>query len=61
MKTARIFLVLLLALPAIAQAWWNKDWKQRTEITLNTSAAGVQTQQALSGVTVPTVMIRDFF
>jgi len=53
MKTARIFLLLLLALPAIAQAWWNKDWKQRTEITLNTSAAGVQTQQALSGVTVP--------
>lgn len=54
MKTTRILAVLLLmTLPAIAQAWWNKDWKQRTEITLNTSAAGVQTQQAASAITVP--------
>ena len=53
MKTARILALLLLTLPAIAQAWWNKDWKQRTEIVLNTSAAGVQTQQALSSVVVP--------
>jgi biopolymer transport protein ExbB len=53
MKTARIIALLLLMLPASAQAWWNKDWKQRTEITLNTSAAGVQTQQTQSAITVP--------
>ena len=53
MKTARILALLLLTLPAVAQAWWNKDWKQRTEITLNTSAAGVQTQQTVSGIAVP--------
>jgi biopolymer transport protein ExbB len=53
MKTAKIFALLLLMLPAIAQAWWDKDWKQRTAITLNTSAAGVQTQQAVTGITVP--------
>jgi biopolymer transport protein ExbB len=53
MKIARILALLLLTLPAIAQAWWNKDWKERTEITLNTTAAGVQTQQAATLITVP--------
>jgi len=53
MKTVRIVALLLLTLPGIAQAWWNKDWKQRTAITLNTSAAGVPTQQAVTGMTVP--------
>jgi biopolymer transport protein ExbB len=53
MKTFKILALLLLALPTLAQAWWNKDWKQRTEVTLNTSAAGVPTQQALTNLTVP--------
>lgn len=53
MKTVRIIALLLLTLPAVAQAWWNKDWKQRTEITLNTTTAGVPTQQAVTGITVP--------
>jgi biopolymer transport protein ExbB len=53
MKTIRLLVVLLLLLPAIAQAWWNKDWKQRTAITLNTSAAGVPIQQGVTGMTVP--------
>ena len=53
MKTVRIIALLLLTLPAVAQAWWNKDWKQRTEITLNTSAAGVPTQQAQAGIAIP--------
>jgi len=53
MKTMRIVALLLVALPGMAQAWWSKDWKQRTTITLNTSAAGVQTQQAVTGMTVP--------
>jgi biopolymer transport protein ExbB len=53
MKIIRLLVVLLLLLPAIAQAWWNKDWKQRTAITLNTSAAGVPIQQGVTGMTVP--------
>lgn len=53
MKTVRILALLLFALPGIAQAWWSKDWKQRTAITLNTSAAGVATQQAATLMTVP--------
>jgi biopolymer transport protein ExbB len=52
-RTAGAVALTLLMLPAIAQAWWNKDWKQRTAISLNTSAAGVQTQAAVAGITVP--------
>jgi biopolymer transport protein ExbB len=53
MKKFSILAVCLLALPTSAQAWWNKDWKERTTITLNTSQAGVQTQAAVSGMAVP--------
>jgi biopolymer transport protein ExbB len=54
MKTSKILALLLMALlPNLAHAWWNKDWKQRTAVTLNTSAAGVPTQQAVTGMTVP--------
>lgn len=52
-RTATVVALGLLMLPTIAQAWWNKDWKQRTAITLNTTAAGVQTQAAVNSVTVP--------
>jgi biopolymer transport protein ExbB len=45
--------MVLLAAPLSAQAWWNGDYKQRTRIVLNTSAAGVATSEALSGVAVP--------
>jgi len=53
MKLLRLISLLLLMLPGLAQAWWNKDWKQRTAITLNTTAGGVPTQQAVTGMTVP--------
>jgi biopolymer transport protein ExbB len=36
-----------------AHAWWNADFKQRTKVTLNTTAQGVETKDALSGVVVP--------
>ena len=45
--------VLTATLPTAAHAWWNGDYKQRTKITLNTSAAGVETKEALSGTVVP--------
>jgi biopolymer transport protein ExbB len=45
--------LLVAATPLSAHAWWNAEFKQRTKITLNTSAAGVTTSEALSGVAVP--------
>ena len=39
--------------PSSAHAWWNADFKQRTAVTLNTSAAGVATTEAISEVAVP--------
>ncbi|MEY4429993.1 MAG: hypothetical protein RLZZ182_2682 [Pseudomonadota bacterium] len=42
-----------LVWPLAAQAWWNGDFKQRTRVVLNTTAQGVQTTDALSGVVVP--------
>jgi biopolymer transport protein ExbB len=36
-----------------ANAWWSADYKQRTKVSLNTSAQGVETKEALSGVMVP--------
>ena len=53
MKTAKILALVLLLLPGVSQAWWNKDWKERTQITLNTSAQGVSTQQPTIGLTIP--------
>ncbi len=52
-KLNPLVLLALMLLPAVSQAWWNPDWKQRTQILLNTTAGGVQTQQPLNGVTVP--------
>lgn len=40
-------------LPASAHAWWDDAWTQRTRITLNTSAAGVETKEAAQDVAVP--------
>jgi biopolymer transport protein ExbB len=53
MKVARTLTVALILLPAAALAWWNKDWTQRTAVTLNTSSAGVTTQEVLTGVAIP--------
>lgn len=57
MKLARMFSALLLCaalgLPSLAHAWWNPDFSQRTRVVLNTSAQGVETREALSGVVFP--------
>lgn len=50
---AVLWLLCFALAPQMAQAWWNADYKQRTKITLNTSAAGVETKEALSGAVVP--------
>jgi len=40
-------------MPLTSQAWWSGDYKHRTKVTLNTTAQGVETKEALSGVVVP--------
>src|SRR5437773_1907535 len=53
MKTyIRALLAMVLLVPAVSQAWCNDDWKQRTDILLNTTSAGVQTPQTIAGMTV---------
>jgi biopolymer transport protein ExbB len=39
--------------PLSASAWWNPEFQHRTKVTLNTTAQGVETKEALSGVVVP--------
>lgn len=41
MKRLIAILALLLILPTAAQAWWNKDWTMRKQITLDTQISGV--------------------
>ena len=57
MKIKRILTSTLFAaavcLPTLAHAWWNADFKHRTKVVLNTTAQGVETKEALSGVVVP--------
>jgi biopolymer transport protein ExbB len=53
MKRARVVTALLLLLPAVALAWWNDAWKQRTAVILNTSSAGVPVQETLANVAIP--------
>ncbi|MBV8784994.1 MAG: DUF2341 domain-containing protein [Gammaproteobacteria bacterium] len=50
---ARVLLLGCLLAPLAAHAWWNKDWKQRTQVILNTGASGVPLQQPANNVTVP--------
>jgi biopolymer transport protein ExbB len=47
------FLLTLAAMPLAASAWWDDAYSQRTRITLNTTAAGVETRAAISGALVP--------
>jgi biopolymer transport protein ExbB len=52
-KIARSITALLILLPAMAHAWWNDDWKQRTAVVLNTSSAGVPVQETVSNLAIP--------
>lgn len=50
--------LLLLGLSAgllstSAHAWWDTAYKHRAKITLNTTAQGIETKEALSGTVVP--------
>ncbi len=45
--------VLAALAPVSVHAWWNGDYTQRTRITLNTSAAGINTSEVMTGAAVP--------
>lgn len=51
MRTAALVLASLM--PALAQAWWDEAWSQRTRVTLNTGAEGLTTSAPLTEVAVP--------
>lgn len=46
-------LLLSLALPVAAHAWWNEAWTGHRVVTLDTSATGVEIAEPLSSVAVP--------
>jgi biopolymer transport protein ExbB len=48
----KLLAVLLLAVPAVSQAWWNNDWNYRKEITLDLSAAGANVGESATDVPV---------
>ena len=49
----RYMLALLLLVPTLSHAWWDKDWKQRDKLELNTTAQdGVETKETLNSVPV---------
>lgn len=50
---APVAALLLATLSPTAHAWWNADWTIRTRVTLDTSAKGVPTQEAVAGLLVP--------
>lgn len=52
-KLMTLALAMATLIPGAARAWWNGDWQQRTQVTLNTSAQGIETKQAISGVVLP--------
>lgn len=45
--------LLVAAAPLLSHAWWNDEWTTRTKVTLNTTAGGVETKEAVGGLVVP--------
>lgn len=55
MRKILLTLILALATPQIAHAWWNGEWTERKKITLDTSATGLVLKQEL---VAPVVLVR---
>jgi len=55
MRKILLTLILALATPQIAHAWWNGEWTERKKITLDTSATGLALKQE---VVAPVVLVR---
>lgn len=43
---------LLFAAGPASASWWNKDWQQREQVRLDTSATGIETKETLSDAVV---------
>lgn len=52
-KFVSALLFLCCFVPMLSHAWWNGDWAQRRKVTIDTSAKGVETKEALAAVTIP--------
>jgi biopolymer transport protein ExbB len=52
-KFLKILTLMVLLAPALAQAWWNPDYRQRTSVILNTSSAGVAVQETFTNIAIP--------
>jgi biopolymer transport protein ExbB len=51
MTASRLLITFALALlPLTSHAWWNKDWTQRTRITLDTGATGIDTKEPVNNL-----------
>ena len=48
-----VFGLAAVLAPTTANAWWNDAFKFRAKITLNTSATGVETKEAVGALVVP--------
>ncbi|MES2090347.1 MAG: tyrosine-type recombinase/integrase, partial [Pseudomonadota bacterium] len=57
MRKLTMALAMAALLPALApqtaHAWWNPDWTQRTRVTLNTTAQGVETKEVVNATALP--------
>lgn len=53
MKPSMLVMLAAFLLPLSANAWWNSEWTYRTEVTLNTTANGLETREAVSPLLVP--------
>ncbi|MEC5386788.1 DUF2341 domain-containing protein [Uliginosibacterium sp. H3] len=49
-RLAKLLLSSALCLPLLAHAWWSPEWTQRAKIVVNTTAAGVETKQAVNNL-----------
>ncbi len=55
MRKILLTLILALAAPQIAHAWWNGEWAARKKITLDTTASGLALKQE---VAAPVILVR---
>lgn len=60
-----VVLLLLLALPGVASAWWNDDWPYRKKLSFDTTPTGADLSETLTDVPVlirlGTAEFADFF
>jgi biopolymer transport protein ExbB len=49
---SKSLLLVVLSIPVVCHAWWNKDWTQRTKIVLNTTPTGAGLSSPINSLPV---------